>query len=85
MIDTARLREAIQAVYAEVARDPKKGYHFHTGPTYAIDHLGYAAADLRDLPDSITGPFAGVGAPLSLGVPRPGGGRPGYRCRQRPG
>src|SRR5262249_57821567 len=55
-----------------VARDPKKGYHFHTGPTYAIDHLGYAVADLRDLPDSITGPFAGVGAPLSLGAPRPG-------------
>jgi len=73
MIDTARLRKAIQAVYAEVASDPKKGYHFHTGPTYAIDHLGYAAADLRDLPDSITGPFAGVGAPLSLGAPRPGG------------
>jgi arsenite methyltransferase len=71
MIDTARLRKAIQAVYAEVASDPKKGYHFHTGPTYAIDYLGYTA-DLRDLPDSITGPFAGVGAPLSLGAPRPG-------------
>jgi len=71
MIDTARLRKAIQAVYAEVASDPKKGYHFHTGPTYAIDYLGYTA-DLRDLPDSITGPFAGVGAPLSLGAPCPG-------------
>src|SRR5262247_4811269 len=71
-IDIARLRAAVQAVYAEVAGDPKKGYHFHTGPTYAIDHLGYAALDLIDLPDSITGPFAGVGAPLSLGAPRPG-------------
>ena len=71
-IDTARLRDAIQAVYGEVADDPKKGYHFHTGPTYAVEHLGYAAADLRDLPDSITGPFAGVGAPLSLGTPRLG-------------
>jgi len=71
-IDIARLRAAVQAVYAEVAGDPKKGYHFHTGPTYAIDHLGYAAADLRDLPDSVTGPFAGVGAPLSLGAPRAG-------------
>ena len=65
-IDAARLREAIQAVYGEVAGDPKKGYHFHTGPTYAVDHLGYAAADLGDLPDSVSGPFAGVGAPLSL-------------------
>jgi arsenite methyltransferase len=71
-IDTARLRDAIQAVYGEVADDPKKGYHFHTGPTYAVDCLGYPAADLRELPDSVTGPFAGVGAPLSLGAPRLG-------------
>src|SRR4030095_17179332 len=62
----------MQAVYGKVAGDPKKDYHFHTGPTYAVDHLGYAAADLGDLPDSISGPFAGVGAPLSLGAPRPG-------------
>ena len=59
-IDTARLREAIQAVYGEVADDPTKGYHFHTGPTYAVEHLGYAAADLGDLPDSVSRPFAGV-------------------------
>src|SRR5262249_26457279 len=71
-IDTARLRDAIQAVYGEVAGDPKKGYHFHTGPTYAVERLGYAVADLEDLPDSVSGPFAGVGAPLSLGAPRPG-------------
>jgi len=69
-IDATRLRKAVQAVYGEVVSDPKKGYHFHTGPRYAIDHLGYAALDLIDLPDSITGPFAGVGAPLSLGAPR---------------
>ncbi len=54
-IDTARLREAIQAVYGEVAGDPKKGYHFHTGPTYAVDHLGYAAADLGDLRSTTSG------------------------------
>ena len=56
-VDTAHLREAIQAVYSEVAGDPKKGYHFHTGPTYAVVHLGYAAADLADLPDSSLGPL----------------------------
>jgi arsenite methyltransferase len=71
-VDTARLREAIQVVYGEVAGDPKKGYHFNTGPTYAVDRLGYAAADLGELPESVTGPFAGVGAPLSLGAPRLG-------------
>jgi len=71
-IDAACLREAIRAVYGEVARDPKKGYHFHTGPRYAVDHLGYAAMDLVDLPGCVTASFAGVGAPLSLGAPRPG-------------
>ncbi len=71
-IDTGNLREAIQKVYSEVARDPKKGYHFHTGPDYAADLLGYARADLAELPDSVTAPFAGVGNPLSMGQPQPG-------------
>ncbi|MGH7349272.1 MAG: methyltransferase domain-containing protein [Candidatus Rokuibacteriota bacterium] len=67
-----QLREAIQTVYSEVVGDPKKGYHFHTGPEYAADRLGYSRAALAELPDSVTGPFAGVGNPLSLGAPRPG-------------
>ena len=71
-IDPIQLRAAIQHVYSEVVRDPKKGFHFHTGPDYAAERLGYSRAALADLPDSITGPFAGVGNPLSLGAPRPG-------------
>jgi SAM-dependent methyltransferase len=71
-VDTTRLRDAIQAAYSEVVHDPKKGYHFHTGPTYAVERLGYPAAELAELPDTVTGPFAGVGAPLLLGAPRPG-------------
>jgi SAM-dependent methyltransferase len=71
-VDITGLREAVRAVYSDVARDPKQPYHFHTGPTYAIEQLGYVAADLAELPDSVTAPFAGVGAPLSLGAPRPG-------------
>jgi SAM-dependent methyltransferase len=71
-IDRQALRDAIQCVYSEVARDPKKGYHFHTGPEYAAERLGYSPAALAELPDSVTAPFAGVGNPLGLGAPQPG-------------
>lgn len=71
-LDTSLLREEIQKVYTEVVRDPKKGYHFHTGPEYAADLLGYSRAALAELPDSVTAPFAGVGNPLSMGLPGPG-------------
>ncbi|MGH7264242.1 MAG: hypothetical protein ACREMB_05215 [Candidatus Rokuibacteriota bacterium] len=39
-LDTRLLRDAIQKTYTEVVRDPKKGYHFHTGPDYAAERLG---------------------------------------------
>lgn len=71
-LDPVRLRDEIQKVYSEVVRDPKKGYHFHTGPDYAVERLGYSAAELAELPDSVTGPFAGVGNPLAMGRPAPG-------------
>jgi SAM-dependent methyltransferase len=71
-VDTARLREEISKVYREVARDPKKGYHFHTGPEYAVERLGYSRAALAELPGTVTAPFAGVGNPLAIGAPRPG-------------
>lgn len=70
-LDTSLLREEIQKVYSEVVRDPKKGYHFHTGPEYAADLLGYSREALAELPDSVTAPFAGVGNPLSMGLPGP--------------
>jgi arsenite methyltransferase len=68
-VDQSELRQAIKRVYTEVVSDPKKGYHFHTGPDYAVERLGYAREMLVELPDSVTGPFAGVGNPLSLGLP----------------
>ena len=71
-VDRQELRDAIQRVYSEVAHDPKKGYHFHTGPEYAADRLGYSPAALAELPGSVTASFAGVGNPLALGAPRPG-------------
>jgi SAM-dependent methyltransferase len=71
-VDQTELRSAIERVYTEVVNDPKKGYHFHTGPDYAAERLGYPREALADLPDSVTGPFAGVGNPLSLGLPERG-------------
>lgn len=71
-VDQTELRSAIKRVYTEVLNDPKKGYHFHTGPDYAAERLGYPREALADLPDSVTGPFAGVGNPLSLGLPERG-------------
>jgi SAM-dependent methyltransferase len=71
-LDHQALRDAIQRVYTEVARDPKQGYHFHTGPDYAAERLGYSPAALAELPGSVTAPFAGVGNPLALGLPRSG-------------
>lgn len=71
-VDVMELRRAIERVYTEVVNDPKKGYHFHTGPEYAVERLGYVRYELADLPDGVTAPFAGVGNPLSLGRPRSG-------------
>lgn len=71
-VDSSELRRAIERVYTEVVNDPKKGYHFHTGPEYAVDRLGYIREELADLPDGVTAPFAGVGNPLAMGRPRPG-------------
>jgi arsenite methyltransferase len=71
-VDAGSLRDEIRKVYSEVVRDPKKGYHFHTGPEYAAERLGYSREALAELPDSVTGPFAGVGNPLSIGMPAPG-------------
>jgi ubiquinone/menaquinone biosynthesis C-methylase UbiE len=34
MLDTRLLREEIQKTYTQVVRDPKQGYHFHTGRDY---------------------------------------------------
>lgn len=68
-LDTNLLRDEIQKVYTQVVCDPKQGYHFHTGPEYAAHLLGYSRGELAELPDSVTAPFAGVGNPLSMGMP----------------
>lgn len=71
-LDVEVLRSEIRKVYANVASDPKRGYHFHTGPEYARDRLGYPQELLDRVPAEISASFAGVGNPFSLGPIRAG-------------
>lgn len=50
------LRSEIQKVYADVACNPNKGYHFHTGPDYARERLGYPQELLDHVPREVTPP-----------------------------
>ncbi|MBA4267715.1 MAG: hypothetical protein C0453_21775, partial [Comamonadaceae bacterium] len=66
--DSARLHEAVVAMYETVARSPRPGaFHFHVGADYAVQRLGYPAAELAELPAPCTQRFAGVGNPLLAG------------------
>ena len=66
VLDIGTLREAIQEEYAEVASDPHKGFHFHTGRPLAR-MLEYADEWLEGIPESSIESFAGTGNPFSLG------------------
>ena len=65
-LDIGTLREAIQEEYAEVASDPHKGFHFHTGRPLAR-MLEYADEWLEGIPEASIESFAGTGNPFSLG------------------
>jgi SAM-dependent methyltransferase len=65
-VDIETLRCEIRKEYAEVASDPEKGFHFHTGRP-AAEMLGYADAWVDALPASAVESFAGTGNPFSLG------------------
>jgi arsenite methyltransferase len=65
--DVNYLREQVRATYDRVARDPDGDFHFHRGPEYAQQYLGYDAQELARLPTECTARFAGVGNPLRIG------------------
>ena len=70
-LDVNTLRRAIREEYAEVAANPEKGFHFHTGRPLARV-LEYADEWLEGLPESSIESFAGTGNPFSLGEIPPG-------------
>jgi 2-polyprenyl-3-methyl-5-hydroxy-6-metoxy-1,4-benzoquinol methylase/class 3 adenylate cyclase len=65
------LRCEIRREYAEVATDPQKGFHFHTGRRLARI-LGYAEADMDAAPAAALESFAGTGNPFAAGDIPPG-------------
>src|ERR1700674_252779 len=65
-VDREELRCQIQAKYTDVAMEPEKGFHFHTGRPLA-KMLGYATEDVDHLPESTSASFAGTGNPFSMG------------------
>ncbi len=65
-VDTDALRKAIQDEYKEVAADPGKGFHFHTGrPLTKI--VGYKDEWLEGVSESAIESFAGTGNPFAMG------------------
>ncbi len=65
-LDLGRLRQAIREEYTAVARDPGRGYHFHTGRPLA-HLLGYHDDWLGGLPEGSIASFAGTGNPFGIG------------------
>ena len=71
LVDPDALREQVRDKYREVAADPHRTFHFHTGRRLAT-LLGYEAAAVDALPDRAVESFAGVGNPFSLRRLEPG-------------
>jgi SAM-dependent methyltransferase len=70
-VDVNGLRVAVQQEYRAVAREPHRGYHFHTGrPLTEI--LGYEDEWLEGVPEGSIDSFAGTGNPFRLGRLNPG-------------
>jgi len=70
-VDADVLRCQISDKYSEVAKDPEKGFHFHTGRPLAR-MVGYQDADVDALPQGAVDSFAGTGNPFSFGSMKPG-------------
>lgn len=65
------LRASVKREYANVAKDPEKGYHFHTGRD-AADRLDYDPALYEQVPEGSIASFAGTGNPFLGGPIHPG-------------
>jgi SAM-dependent methyltransferase len=71
LVDADALRDQVRDKYREVALDPHRTYHFHTGRPLAA-RLGYDLSIVDPLPDEAVESFAGVGNPFSLRRLEPG-------------
>ena len=64
-VEIETLRYEIRKEYTEVANNPEKDFHFHTGRPLA-KMLGYDDAWVDALPEAAIESFAGTGNPFSL-------------------
>ncbi len=71
LVDPETLREQVRDKYREVAVDPDRPFHFHTGRGLAA-RLGYDPDAVEALPERAVESFAGVGNPFSLRPLQPG-------------
>jgi SAM-dependent methyltransferase len=65
-VDPDTLRRAIKDEYREVAEDPSRGFHFHTGRTLT-KIVGYKDEWLKGISESAIESFAGTGNPFAMG------------------
>jgi len=65
LVDAEALREQVREKYRDVADNPHRSFHFHTGRRLA-SRLGYEDVAVDALPDRAVESFAGVGNPFSL-------------------
>jgi 2-polyprenyl-3-methyl-5-hydroxy-6-metoxy-1,4-benzoquinol methylase len=71
-LDSLRLRREVQEMYSRVAAAPDGSFHFHRGPAFAVERLGYDAGELAALPEDVTRSFAGIANPHAV-APIPAG------------
>jgi arsenite methyltransferase len=71
-LDTQVLRLEVSKVYSRVANDPNGDFHFHRGPAYAAQFLGYDPVELAALPAECTASFAGIANPHAIAPIVPG-------------
>src|SRR5260370_20303 len=71
LVDTQALREQVREKYRDVALDPHRTFHFHTGRRLAA-RCGYEAVAVGALPERAVESFSGVGNPFSLRRLQPG-------------
>lgn len=64
LVEPDELRRQVRDKYREVATEPQRSFHFHTGRALAA-RLGYDPSTVDALPDRAVESFAGVGNPFS--------------------
>ena len=65
-LDTQMLRSEVSKIYTRVAADPNGDFHFHRGPAYAAEFLGYDPVELAALPADCTASFVGIANPHAI-------------------